>query len=167
MYVFIYIFYSFWLKCNMIQQGLCLEDGQGSLTSQSLSACKATQKKASGLPRSSIRAFVSLYKTSLTCVICLQVRIIKWWLSNQLPLWCFLRISRNGFEGQLCECNLCSFVLCRKKTFALSSTTYMKASWLIYVNETCVLLSLVISSCFFSFCNVTDGSILSCRSLFL
>lgn len=56
MYVFIDIFYSFWLKWNMIQQGLCLEDGQGFLISQSLS-----QKKASGLPLSSIRAFVSLW----------------------------------------------------------------------------------------------------------
>ena len=59
-----------------------------------------------------------LYKISLTWIICHLARIIKWWLSDQLPLWYSLCISINGFEGQLCKCNLCvtlySFVLCRK-----------------------------------------------------
>lgn len=69
----------------------------------------------------------------------------------------FLCISRNGFEGQLCKCNLCvmvySFVLCRK-TFALSCTTYIQASCLfLLVNRTLLLLSLD-SSKFMSRCFV-------------
>lgn len=32
--IFKFFLYLYWLKCDMIQQGLCLEDGQGSLTIQ-------------------------------------------------------------------------------------------------------------------------------------
>lgn len=140
----------------MIQQGLPLEEGEGFLIIRVSYGIWAMQEKASGRPLSPDSEFFFglLWSQSFDCtkylpfVICHLVRIIKWWLSDQLPLWYFLCISVNGFEGQLCKCNLCvtvySFVLCRK-TFALRSQPAIKASclfigklntcvsWLVYV----------------------------------
>lgn len=89
-----------------------------------------------------LKPILWLYKISLTCITCHLVRIIKWWLSDQLPLWYFLCISINGFEGQLCKCNLCitvySFVLCRKIFALLSQPAFKQVAFLIGKLNTCV-----------------------------
>lgn len=126
---------SYWLECVMIQQGLCLEDGKGFLTIWVSYGIRSHAGEGLGSPLApDSRGFwlCSEAKT-IDCtkhhwlIICHLARRIKWWLSDQLLLWYFLCISINGFEGQLCKCNLCvmvySFVLCRKTLCSLYTTS--------------------------------------------
>lgn len=135
----------------MIQQGLRLEDGEGFLNirvsygiwshaGEGLrSPSPLTQRCCFGLLWSQ---FFDCTKYHWLVITCHLVRIIKWWLSDQLPLWYFLCISINGFEGQLCKCNLCvtvySFVLCRKIFALLSQPAFKQVAFLIGKLNTCV-----------------------------
>lgn len=104
----------------MIQQGPCLGDGQGFLTIR-VSFCSRAKLGGPGLGPylSGCSAAKPLPVQSIAELrICKDTkRMIVRPASSLVDF--FLRISRNGFEGQLCKCNLCvtvySFVLCGEK----------------------------------------------------
>lgn len=96
-----------------------------------LQQSQAVEGPGLGPSRSWSRAFrlapqpnLYLYKASPTCIICKDTKRMIVRPASSLVVFYFLRISRNGFEGRLCKCNLCvtvySFVLCGKTLRSLN-----------------------------------------------